>query len=471
MSVQPATSHIKPALETAARQQRNLLLVLFVGVLIGALDIAIVGPALPAIGRTFGVDERGLAWVFNIYVLLGLVGSLVMGKLSDRYGRRNVFLGNIGLFAVGSLIVALSPNFALMLTGRALQGFAAGGIFPVASAVIGDTFPEERRGRALGLIGAVFGIAFLVGPILGGVLLIFGWHWLFLVNLPVAAWVITQGLRLLPNVVLQKSLRFDWLGMGIFAVMVTGLTIGVSQLDTGNLGASLLSPQVGGALLVALIALPVFITVQQRVSDPIIPPQLSASRQLILANLVSVGAGIGEASVVFLPAMAVIAFGVSTSTASFLALPMVLGMACASPLAGRGLDKYGSKVVILSSSAVVALGMLILATVGGQMWGYLLGSVVVGAGLGGLLGAPLRYIMLTEAPVKHRASAQSMITVYTGIGQMLGGALLGALIASLGSNLGGYLFAYTIVAALSVCLTLTALALKNRAQELDTPKR
>src|SRR5512140_3998761 len=182
------------------KQRNRILTVLFIGVLMAALDIAIVGPALPAIQKAFTVSDRTLTWMFSIYVLFNLIGTPLMAKLSDMFGRRSLYVLDVALFAFGSLLVAISPTFGVLLAGRAIQGLGAGGIFPVASAVIGDTFPPEQRGRALGLIGAVFGIAFLIGPIIGGVLLLFGWPWLFLVNLPLAAGVIAASLRLLPAV-------------------------------------------------------------------------------------------------------------------------------------------------------------------------------------------------------------------------------------------------------------------------------
>ncbi len=163
---------------------RTVLALLFAGVLVAALDIAIVGPALPAIGDTYGVGSRPLSWVFSVYVLFYVVGAPLLAKLSDRIGRRGVFAQSLGLFAAGSLLVAAAPTFEVLLVGRAIQAFGAGGIFPVASAVIAETVPEEKRGRTLGLIGAVFGLAFLLGPLLGGLLLRWSWRWLFLVNVP-----------------------------------------------------------------------------------------------------------------------------------------------------------------------------------------------------------------------------------------------------------------------------------------------
>ena len=157
---------------TDNRARNRILLVLFIGVLMGALDIAIVAPALPTLQAFFGVNDRILAWTFTIYVLFDLIGTPLMAKLSDISGRRTIYVLDVLLFAGGSLVVALSPSFACAADGPGAARVGAGGIFPVASAVIGDTFPPEKRGGALGLIGAVFGLAFLVGPILGGVLLV-----------------------------------------------------------------------------------------------------------------------------------------------------------------------------------------------------------------------------------------------------------------------------------------------------------
>ena len=193
---------------------RTVLALLFAGVLVAALDIAIVGPALPAIGDAYGVGSRPLSWVFSVYVLFYVVGAPLLAKLSDRIGRRGVFAQSLGLFAAGSLLVAAAPTFEVLLVGRAIQAFGAGGIFPVASAVIAETVPEEKRGRTLGLIGAVFGLAFLLGPLLGGLLLRWSWRWLFLVNVPIAAVLIVAGLRRLPSgaAARPRALRRAWCG-------------------------------------------------------------------------------------------------------------------------------------------------------------------------------------------------------------------------------------------------------------------
>ena len=156
-----------------ARERNFVLGVLFFGVLMAALDIAIIGPALPAIRDGFHTTDRAVVWVFTTYLLFNLIGTPLMAKLSDRLGRRDVYIADVLLFVLGSVVVALAPSLTWVVVGRGIQGFGAGGIFPVASAVIGDTFPPEKRGRALGIIGSVFGVAFLIGPVVAGVVLQF----------------------------------------------------------------------------------------------------------------------------------------------------------------------------------------------------------------------------------------------------------------------------------------------------------
>ncbi|MCL4834054.1 MAG: MFS transporter [Caldilineaceae bacterium] len=443
----------------------SLLTVLFLGVLMGALDIAIVGPALPAIQNAFAIDERAVVWIFTMYVLFNLIGAPLMAKLSDRYGRRAVYLADVALFAGGSLLVALAPNFGLLLAGRALQGISAGGIFPVASAVIGDTFPEEKKGRALGMIGAVFGLAFIVGPILGGILLIWGWQWLFLVNLPVAGLVMILGSRSLPTTRPAVVQPFDLPGMAALAVAVIGLTLGVNRLDTTAIGASLLSVGVWPWLLLAVTATFLFVLAERRAADPIIRLAQFGNRQLRRANLLSMGAGLGEAAMVFLPALAVAAFGVTESRASFLLLPVVLAVAIGSPLGGRLLDSHGPRPVILGGTLLLTLGMLLLGLLGTDFNAFVIAGICIGFGLASLLGAPIRYIVLTETNEGERAAGQGLLTIATGVGQLISGALIGAVAASQGGGVVGYTVSYLFVAGAGVVLIFLALGLKGKARQ------
>ncbi|MDR3577765.1 MAG: MFS transporter [Anaerolineaceae bacterium] len=454
------------------KSRNQILVVLFLGVFMGALDIAIVAPALPAIQRAFLVNDRALTWTFTIYVLFNLIGTPLMAKLSDLLGRRSVYVLDVALFGLGSLIVALSSSsgFEVLFAGRAMQGFGAGGIFPVASAVIGDTFPPEKRGGALGLIGAVFGLAFLVGPILGGIIMTFAsWQWLFVINIPIAGLVIAMGWSLLPARRPDARGSFDWAGMLSLGLLLGAFAYGLNQIDAANFFGSLSSLNVWPFLLAAIFLLGVFINIEKRAIDPVLHLTLFNNRQPVLASALAMGAGIGEVSLVFIPALAVVSMPtiVDKHTSSYLLMPVVLALAIGSPLVGRWLDKSGSKAVVTSGTILLALGALMLAFWNAVLWVFISAGVVIGLGLSALLGAPVRYIMLNEAPQSERTSAQGAIAIFGSIGQLISSALVGAIAASYGGGINGYSAAYLAIGVLSVVLVLLTLGLKNHQEELQ----
>lgn len=454
------------------KNRNQLLLILFLGVLMGALDIAIVAPALPAIQTTFGIGDRALAWTFTIYVLFNLIGTPLMAKLSDILGRRFIYTLDVALFGIGSLVVAISPSnlFAVLLIGRALQGLGAGGIFPVASAVIGDTFPPEKRGGALGLIGAVFGLAFLVGPILGGVIMsITTWHWLFIINLPIALIVIVMGWNLLPVQHPDSHASFDRAGMVTLGILLSAFAYGLNQIDTANFMSSFFSLNVLPFILLSIVLLFVFISIEKKSKDPVLRLTLFKSRQSVLASILSAGAGIGEVSMVFIPALAIASMPtvVDKHTSSYLLMPVVVALGIGSPLAGRMLDKFGSKLVVTIGTILLTIGSLMLGMFNSTLWMFVLAGIIIGLGLSALLGAPIRYIMLNEAPASQRTSGQGALVIFTSIGQLVSSALVGAIAASAGGGVSGYSAAYLTVGLLSAILVLLTFGLKNRHQEVE----
>jgi MFS family permease len=159
-----------------------------------ALDLGVLSPALPALTQTFGIPGRDVAWVFTLYLFANVVSIPVMTKLSDVYGRRPIYIACVATFAAGSVLAIAAPTFAVFLVARAIQAVGAGGIFPVAAAAIADRVPLERRGSALGLLGAVWGLAATVGPAFGGVVTHFvSWRWIFAANVPLGLIVIVRS--------------------------------------------------------------------------------------------------------------------------------------------------------------------------------------------------------------------------------------------------------------------------------------
>lgn len=450
-----------PLREPAATPSPRLLGALFLGTLLAALDIAMVGPSLPALAETFGLDERGTAWVFAAFVLANLAGLPISTGLSDRHGRRLIYLGGTALFALGTVVVVTAPGFEALLAGRVIQGFGASGLFPVAAAVVGDVYAPEQRGRAVGILGAVFGVAFLIGPILGGIMLaVANWRWLFSLLLPLAAVVFWTGARVVPDTRADEPRPPDLLGTALLIATLVLIALGLSRADATALSVSLLDPTVGGLVLLGLLAAVGFVFVERRAEAPLVRPSLVARRPVQIACAMAVGAGLVEATFVFLPAYAVEAFGVTRSQASYLLLPLVLAMAVASPVAGRLLDRIGPAPIVGGGAALLAIGLGGVATAQ-HLGAHVLGTIGIGLGLAGLLGSSLSYILLNEAGADERAVAQGLSTIALTVGQMAGAALVGAVAASAVGSVAGYRTAFGVVAAVMAVLVFLAFGLRR----------
>lgn len=448
--------------------RNRILILIFFGVFMGSLDIGIVGPALPAIQGQFGVNERLVSWIFAIYILFFMIGTPLMAKLSDIHGRRSIYVMDIFIFALGSAITVTSVSFEQLLLGRAIQGFGAGGIFPVASAFIGDTFPPEKRGGALGIIGSVWGLSGILGPILGALLLNYGWQWLFIINIPIAAVIIALSFYILPVTKRQDNVSFDWQGTVVFALMVGSLAVGVNQIDTSNFNSSLLSLYVWPFLLLAVILLPFLLKVERKALDPVIQIDLYKSFEVKIATSIAIGTGLCQTAIVFMPALAVVALSLTTSYASLMVIPLVLALGVSAPVIGRLLDKFGTKIVMFAGTSILAVGLFMLSIFASSFYLFILSGVVIGVGLATVLGSPLRYIMLTESPEKKRAAGQALINFNSSAGQLVGGAMIGAVIGSQADKLAGYQSAYILIAFLAVGMMLLTLGLKNRDEQLKT---
>ena len=443
------------------KQSRALLPLLFAGVLMGALDLAIIGPALPAIQADFGMTARQLSGLFNAYVLCQMIGTPVLGKFSDRLGPRLAYVVSIGLFAAGSLLLVIAREPAALFLGRAIQGFGAGGIFPIAAAVIGDTLAPKERGPALGVLGMVFGLAFVLGPVMGGLLLPYGWHWLFLVNVPIAIVLIAGASRLLPSVSATTRKPLDAAGIAVLVLLLTALVIGISSIDSSALADSLRSWQVAAPLALVAVLLPVFWQIEKRATDPIIRPGLLKSRPVVTASLIGSGIGAIQSAGSFYPALAVAAVGVSHSTASWMLLPGVISATVASPIAGRLVNVVGTRRLVSVSLTMVVISVLTFGLAHINFATFIVASVIGSIGLGGVLGAPLRLVILDNSLPGERGSAQGLLSNFTSMGRLLGAAFVGSIAASAGGGAAGYQAAFAGMAVVAACMVALGLTLQS----------
>ena len=433
-----------------------LLVTLGLGVFAGALDLGVLSPALPALARAFGVGPGALAWVFTLYLLANIASIPVMTKLADRNGRRPVYIACVAIFAIGSICAISARSFTFFLVARAIQAAGAGGIFPVATAAIADRVPPERRGAALGLVAATWGLAAIIGPSLGGVLTHFlSWHWIFAANVPLAIVVIFMARTTLPANVSNVRGPLDAGGILTLTIGLLAVMIGLTQL-----GALLVPMLVLGAALFAA-----FIAVERRAAEPVIRLYLFAQRQLQVTYALEILIGILEGALFFIPAALVAAQHMSIAAAGGIAALGALMFVTVIPGAGRALDAIGSRWVLTVGTLLTACGLLIFAFGFGSLWISIVAMVVAGTGFGALLGAPTRYIITNSVSSDQRASAVGLLSIFLIIGQILGGSLAGGIIAANRVDTQGYRTAYcafTVIALLAAVLTL---ALNSKAAE------
>jgi EmrB/QacA subfamily drug resistance transporter len=440
------------------KSQKAIISLLFVGVLMGALDISIVGPAIPSIESYLKLEPRFSGWIFSIYVLFNLIGISLFARLSDIYGRRNIYVSALAVFAAGSLIVSLSQNFDALLIGRAIQGFGASGIFPVASALVGDLFPPEKRGRILGLIGAVFGLAFLMGPFIAGVLLhYFEWHFLFIINLPVSLVLIYYSFRILPSIPNTNVSGIDWGGITALGIALAGFTFSLNNIDAAHWRSGLLDPKFILPFVLSLFSFGVLLMAESRVKDPIIKFSFFSNRQIVIAGIIAVVTGVVQACFVFIPKFVVQNFSVTPSAASFMLIPFVLATAIGSPVFGRMIDKYGAKKIVITGLLLLAAGFYMLSLTGSHKIIYYLSGVLIGLGLSVLAGSSLRYIILNNTAPEDRATSQGMLSIFISIGQITGTAVIGLLMASLA---GGKVFVYLFTGLSALLLMMFLLSFR-----------
>lgn len=447
------------------KSNRRILALLFTGVLMGALDISIVGPAIPSIEEKLSIEPRLLGWIFSIYVLFNLSGVSLFARLSDIFGRRSIYIISLIIFALGSFIVSISHSFNLLLIGRSIQGFGASGIFPVASAVVGDIFPAEKRGRVLGLIGAVFGLAFLIGPLIAGILLkYFEWSALFLINIPIAILLVLASLRYIPQTKVGKKGLFDWKGILSLGLMLAAFTYGINNIIAEEFIQSLLSASVFPFLLASIILLISTFLIEKNAENPIIKLSYFKNRQIVIAGVIATATGILQSSFVFIPNFAVGAFNIPASEASFMLLPLVLATAIGSPVFGRLIDLYGSKVIIILGLFLSTAGFYLLHTSDESKFLFYSSGVLIGLGLSVLSGSSLRYIMLNETSIVDRAVTQGMLTIFISLGQLTGAAVIGVVLEhSQGTK--GYENVFLFQSIFMLLIISSAFFLKRRSME------
>lgn len=436
---------------------RALLWTLGLGVFAGALDLSVLSPALPALGRDFGVQTSNLAWIFTVYLLVNVVSIALASTMADRYGRRPVYLACISLFAAGSILAITAPSYPVFLLARAIQALGAGGIFPVATAAIGDVVPAARRGAALGMVAATWGLAAVIGPSVGGLVTHYiSWRWIFAANVPLAIVVFALALRHVPAYAPRQKESLDVVGLLLLCSGLLGVVDGLIAT----------APAIG---VLGLGVLAGFTFWESLVRDPIVPLALLRTRQLAKTYTLEIVIGILEGSLFFIPTVLVGAQGLSYSAAGFVAALGALTFVIVIPSSGRALDRIGSRDVLLAGTILTELGLAIFALGFQSLALALLSMIVAGAGFGALLGAPTRYIVTNETPARARATAVGLLSQALIVGQIVGSSLAGGVIGAAPTEVAGYRHAYLAFCGVAFIALVLAASLKSQRDERTHP--
>ncbi|WP_344224937.1 MFS transporter [Paractinoplanes ferrugineus] len=415
-----------------------------------ALDNTVVATAAPAVVGDLGGIER-LPWVFSVYLLAQASATPLMGKLCDLLGRRPVMLAGITAFAAGSLAAGLAWDMPALIGARVLQGLGAGAVQAAGLTVIGDRFDVHERGRAQGWLSGVWGVSSVLGPLVGGALAdTAGWRWVFLINLPlcvVAATVFAAGQRE-PRV--RPATDVDYAGA---ALLTTGCSLAILTLLTGG--------RAWPAALAAGAVLGLFVLVERRAANPVLPGRLVRDRTALGSNLANIGLGaimMGVNSYVPLYAQTVLGAG---ALASGLAIaPLMIGWPLAAAYSAKAFLRFGFRTAVLAGVVVAVLGALGLALVRPGTPLALLGLAcfVIGLGLG-LSTTPLMLAVQTTAGHEHRGALTASVMFSRSFGSAVGVAALGA--AAGGFDRDGLHRVFTGLAVVAL-LMLAAAALMRR---------
>ncbi len=399
-------------------------------VLLAALDQTIVATALPTIVGDLGGLDR-LAWVTSAFLLAQTAATPIYGKLGDLYGRKRVLQSAIVLFLLGSALCGQAANMTELIAFRAVQGLGAGGLIVLAQASIGDVVSPRDRGRYQGLFGAVFGIASIAGPLLGGVIVTaVSWRWIFYINLPVGLAALAVLAVTLPAQGSRGRPKIDYLGAGLLA---SGLSAIVLVTSLGGTTWAWGSAQVVlvGALGVALIAL--FLFVESRAAEPILP--LSLIRDPVFAVAGSLSLIVGFAlfgAVVFLPLYFQTVDLASPTEAGLRLVPMIVGLLTTSILSGQLISRTGRyRVFPIVGTLLMSAGLLLLTRldVGTSTAAAAAYLFVLGLGLGSTMQV-LVLAVQNAVDYKLLGAATSGVTMMRGIGGAIGTAVLGAIFTS-----------------------------------------
>ena len=422
------------AIEEAPALSRGRTISILIGVLLGmllsSLDQTIVGTAMPrVIAELNGLSHY--AWVFTSYMLASTVMVPIYGKLSDIYGRRWFFIGGMALFLLGSALSGLSQSMTELILFRAVQGLGAGAIMPIAIAIIGDIFTPAERGRWQGVMMAVFGLASIVGPSLGGWITDqWGWRWVFYVNMPVGVVAMIGAGLTLPKHSQHRKHTIDFAGAATLVATAVPLLLAFSWAGSEYPWAS---PQVIGLLLFATVMGVTFVFIERRAPEAIISPALFKNRIFtvsVLATFLVSGGMFG--ATMYLPLFAQGVVGVSAAQAGAALTPLMLGFMVSSTIGGQILSRTGRyKYLALTGFVVATVGMVLMSRMDAAAGTATVvrNTVITGLGIGMMMSL-FTIVVQNAFSIDRLGQVTASLQFFRSIGGTISVAILGTLMTN-----------------------------------------